>query len=509
MDPFDVAVDGRQNVFIADRGNNRIRRIAPDGTIATVAGTGRRGYSGDGGQAIFANLSGPSGVAVDSAGNLYICDRDNGVVRRVTAGGLITTIAGNGQGVPASGDGGIATGAQLDPWRVAVDSGGNVYVSDLLNDRVRKLTPKAVTISSIKITGGNNQSGNTGVALSSPLAVQVVDGTGAGVPGAIVNFSVTPAGAAAVSPSTAITLNDGSAATNATLGNTASTITVTASIAGVAASASFSLTITAPVSPTAPAISSGGVVGAALSHPVIQTLSQNGIATVFGVNFAPPGAANQIGSGDLVNGQVPTLFAGVCVQVGNQRAPIFAVYPNQINFQVPAAAGPNATVQVTTNCDAGGAQTSNLAPVAMQAAAPEFFYFVLNSDGHNPIAAIDAATGSYVGAPGLISGGGFTPAQPGDILTLFATGFGATTPAFQPGELPGGAASVNGTVTVTFGGIAVDAADILYTGVVPGDAGLYQLNVRVPDAVPNGDEAVIVTIGGISSPANAYIRVGQ
>ena len=141
IDPFDIAVDSKLNLYVADNFNNRVRKIDPSGIITTVAGTGAAGYSGDGGLATGAMLNAPTGVALDKAGNLFIADNGNSVVRRVTAGGLITSIAGNGKFNPSSGDGGPAISAQLDPWRLAVDSAGSVYVTDYINDRVRKLTP--------------------------------------------------------------------------------------------------------------------------------------------------------------------------------------------------------------------------------------------------------------------------------------------------------------------------------------------------------------------------------
>jgi sugar lactone lactonase YvrE len=118
MDPFDIAVDSKNNLFVADRINNRIRKITPDGMITTVAGTGVPGYAGDGGPATSALLNFPTGVAVDNTGNLYIVDGANFVVRRVTATGLITTIAGNGGFFPSSGDGGPAYLATIAPYRI-------------------------------------------------------------------------------------------------------------------------------------------------------------------------------------------------------------------------------------------------------------------------------------------------------------------------------------------------------------------------------------------------------
>ncbi len=138
--PAGVAVTPSGNLYIADRGNNRIRKVTTFGVITTVAGNGTAGFSGDGGKATAAQLSGPTGLAVDSAGNLYIADYANNRVRGVTAAGVISTVAGNGT-TGQCGDGAQAAGAQLNgPSGAAVDSAGNLYIADYLNDRVRSVT---------------------------------------------------------------------------------------------------------------------------------------------------------------------------------------------------------------------------------------------------------------------------------------------------------------------------------------------------------------------------------
>ena len=142
-----VAVDSAGNLYIADTGNSRIRKVSvANGTITTVAGNGTSGFTGDGSSATSAELNRPVGVAVDSAGNLYIADTGNNRIRKVS-NGVITTIAGSGaQGY--SGDGGPATIAALSvPTGVAVDSAGNVYIADYGNDRVRVLTQSSCTYS--------------------------------------------------------------------------------------------------------------------------------------------------------------------------------------------------------------------------------------------------------------------------------------------------------------------------------------------------------------------------
>jgi sugar lactone lactonase YvrE len=166
--PEGVAVDTAGNLFIADEGNNCVRKVTPGGVISTVAGNGVWGYSGDGGAATSAQLSSPTGVAVDKAGNLFIADEGNNCVRKATPGGVISTVAGNGTW-GYGGDGGAATSAQLYyPQGAAVDTAGNLFIADTWNYRVRKVTPGGV-ISTVAGNGTQSYSGDGGAATSSQL----------------------------------------------------------------------------------------------------------------------------------------------------------------------------------------------------------------------------------------------------------------------------------------------------------------------------------------------------
>src|SRR5439155_1308492 len=134
----------------------------------TYAGSGTRGFSGDGGPATAAQLTAPVGVALDPAGNLYIADRDNQRIRKVTPGGTISTYAGTGTW-GFSGDGGPATAAQLNtPAGVALDSAGNLYIADQANHRIRKVTPGG-TISTYAGSGTRGFSGDGGPATAAQL----------------------------------------------------------------------------------------------------------------------------------------------------------------------------------------------------------------------------------------------------------------------------------------------------------------------------------------------------
>ena len=179
--PEGVAVDNSGNVYVSEYWNNRVRRVDRAGTITPFAGTGKRGFSGDGGPAVAAQFDGPYGLAVDNSGNLYIADSGNNRIRRVDTSGIITTVAGTGE-KDFSGDGGPAVAAQLDgPGGVAVDDSGNLYISDVGNHRIRRVDNFG-TITTIAGNGGRGYGGNDGepavrVSVSWPRGL-AVDGAG-------------------------------------------------------------------------------------------------------------------------------------------------------------------------------------------------------------------------------------------------------------------------------------------------------------------------------------------
>jgi len=166
--PQGVALDSAGNVYIVDQWNNRVRKVDTSGTISTVAGNGIQGFGGDGGPAVDAQLNRPTGVAVDSAGNLYIADSDNDRVRKVDTSGTISTAAGNGI-FGFSGDGGPAVSAELNFPTSLAASGRNLYIADVANDRIRKVDSSG-KISTVAGNGIQGFGGDGGLATSAELA---------------------------------------------------------------------------------------------------------------------------------------------------------------------------------------------------------------------------------------------------------------------------------------------------------------------------------------------------
>jgi sugar lactone lactonase YvrE len=166
--PTSVAFDREGDLYVADRDSGAVREIGRDGRIKTVAGTGVRGYSGDGGPAVKAKLDQPQGFAFDKAGDLYVSDSANNRVRRIDRHGIITTIAGNGRH-GYTGDGGPATKARLsDPYGLAFDAEGNLYVAEPDEGVVRRIDRKGI-ITTFAGTGRLGFSGDGGAATKAKL----------------------------------------------------------------------------------------------------------------------------------------------------------------------------------------------------------------------------------------------------------------------------------------------------------------------------------------------------
>lgn len=319
--PWDILIDAAGNILFIDYNNARVRKITPAGTISTVAGFGTRAYSGDGSSALQAGMD-PTALGLGTNGSYYIVDNgssynSNGRVRMVSASGTITTVAGNGS-LTYSGDGGQATAAGLaGASGVALDAGGNLYISEYSGQRIRKVSPGGI-ITTYAGTGAYGSSGDNGPALKATFG--------------------NPRG---------LTIDSGNNLYVAD-GNNHRIRKISA----------------------APSIETNGLVNGAsfISGGIVP----GEIATLFGTNLTFATGINLAGSLPLA-----TQLLNVQVLVNGIPAPIFAVDNvnglQQINFQVPygvAAQGSTATVQVMDNGSAG-----NTITVPVIAAQPGMFTY--------------------------------------------------------------------------------------------------------------------------------------
>ncbi|HEY1205589.1 MAG: NHL repeat-containing protein [Bryobacteraceae bacterium] len=285
--PTGEAVDAAGNLYIADSYNHVIRKVDSSGNISTVAGNNTAGYSGDGAAATSAQLFLPTGVAVDSSGNLFIADSGNNVIREVNvAAGTITTVGGNhAAGAGYSGDGGAATSAQLNgPTGVAVDSAGNVYVADANNNVIRLLSPASHAALGVTVThSGFFQPGQTNATYTVTVGNATGAGTTSGTVTVTANLSTgltlgSMSGAGWSCSGNACTRSDALAA-----GSNYATITVTVTVAAGAASPAG---IQVAVSGGGSAGASGSDAAAILGMPSapVAVAPANGVG---GVSTAP------------------------------------------------------------------------------------------------------------------------------------------------------------------------------------------------------------------------------
>lgn len=223
----------------------------------------------------------------------------------------------------------------------------------------------------------------------------------------------------------------------------------------------------------------------------LTAFSSASMLTIFGFDFQVPGRTRQVGGGDIVNGMFPTQLACVAVEMNGQRLPIAYIQQDQINVQAPVltSTGPVSLV-VILNPGRPNELRSDIATLTPQPVAPALF-----------------VTGTTSVAAAQYPSGG-SSAKPGDIVVLYGTGFGDTTPSVASGQIATGLARLKQQPSITVGGVPVAPEDVLYAGLSPGSiSGLYQLNIRLPKTLPAGDLPVVVTSGGAQSQPGVTIRV--
>lgn len=502
--PAAIAIDGSGKIYIADSANNRIRMIS-NGVITTVAGNGTAGYTGDNGPATSAELSDPLGVALDSSGNLYIADSGNNVVRKVS-GSTITTFAGNNT-AGYMGDGGAANSAELsDPTAVAVDSAGNVYIADASNNVIRKVSggnintlasglthPDGLALDAagnvyIADTGGRRiveYSGGTYTTLAGTGRLGFTGDDGPG-PSAELGDPMGIAVDASGNVYIADTFNNrirklSSSGIITTIAGTGALYYSGDGGAAVRASLYFPHAINLDgagnvyvadtfngvvrlLQPNYPAIIANGVVNAA---SFAAKISPGALATVFGTNFA---AVTTTGKTPL-----PASLGGVGVNINGRPARILYVSGSQVNFQVPWETEIGAgTVTVLVN---GGPSASINVPVV--AAGPGLF---TTSSGH-----------------ALVQNSNFTlnspenPAEPGSTIIAYLTGSGPVSPPVADGMATPLDALVTASSPVT-ASIGSRNAQVTFAGLAPGFVGLMQVNITVPTGIAAGEQVLTISI---------------
>jgi uncharacterized protein (TIGR03437 family) len=461
--PSGVALDSAGNLYIADTLNNRVRKVNTLGVISTVAGNGNALYSGDGVQATTTGVVSPDGVTFDSTGNLYISESDR--IRKVNTSGIINTIAGATTGVQtpgSSGDGGLATAALLNgPLGLVVDPSGNLYIADNQNLRVRKI--------------------NTAVIISEY----------AGVFGPV----STP-------------LGDGGPATSAYIGNPLGLlldaagdlyITETGNSTNINGAGNGSNGNVRKVAPAAPAITPGGVVGAS-AFGGFTSASQGSWIEIYGSNLAS-GTRSWLAS-DFQGVNAPTSLDETSVTIGGQAAFVDFISPGQVDALVPSNVD-TGVQPVTLKTAAGTSDAVNITVNAIEPGLLAPSSFIIGGIQYAVALFLD---GTYVLPEGAIAGITSRPAKPGDIIVLYGTGFGPVTPDIPAGQLVEQNNTLASSFQMSIGGVAVTVG---YKGLAPDATGLYQFNITVPSLGLTGASPLTFAVGGVGGTQTLYIATGN
>jgi uncharacterized protein (TIGR03437 family) len=483
--PAGIAVDAAGNIYIADAGNQRIRRIDANGVITTMAGTGSAQYGGDSGPGTVATLNTPAGLAVDSSGNLYIADTGNHAVRKLTIDGTISTVAGNGTHGFA-GDGGSPAGALLDsPSAVAVDRDGNLFVADAGNHRIRRISPDSslgpAVISTVPDANAALWHTPAGVAVDAGGNLYISDQDDQRV------FRVEPNGRVTTIAGT------GSAGFSGDFG--AALETMLSGPQGLAVDASGSIYI----------CDTGNnrirkLTASAVAPPPASSTSVVNAASLTAASVAPGEIVSLMGNGigpqqpvqaDLSSGLAPLQLGGAQVLFNGIPAPLLYVGPNQVNAQTPYGIAGVSTVQIEI---IGQGVTRAKTSAAVSASSPAIFAI---ANGAGQAAALNED--GTLNSPS-------NPAARGSIVTLFATGDGVRTPpAVDGAAAPWPAPAPVLPVEVRIGDYV---ADIAYAGAAPGLIGVLQINARVPSGyAPGGALTVTVQVGSAISQPGVVVSV--
>jgi uncharacterized protein (TIGR03437 family) len=482
--PVGVAVDSRGNLYIGDTGNSRIRKVDAAGNIATLAGTGRRGQSPDGTAATQADLDSPAWLAVAADGTLYFSEPGRHTVRTITTNGFVGTLAGTGtRGF--WGDGGAAFSAGLDtPQGIALDASGNLYIADSGNHRIRRVAAPSVYGPSLISTVPDPNSAvwrrPLGLAAASDGALFVSDADDARV------YRIDGSGRILTVAGTGVdsfTVESGLALEVALSGPSGLVIDTTGAVYVVDAGNSRIRKLTPIIEITPPEPNQTGLTVVNAASLLAGGIAPGQIVTIFGTGLGPA---------EGLSAALPAMdLGGTHVLMNGHLAPIFYVSQTQINLQVPYAVADSVRAEIEVVHDG---IVRGKASVAVVESSPAIFTV---TGGTGQAAAINE-DGS-VNSPS-------NPALRGSVLVLFATGEGKTSPPGVEGRPASTPLPVPALpVSVKIGGYA---ATVLYAGAAPGFSGLLQINVRTPSGfAPPGIQPVTVQIGTAVSPPGVTVAV--
>jgi len=500
--PTRVSIDAQGNLYVADAANNRVRKIAPDDTIITVAGNGHAGYAGDGGPALSAELDWPDDVVVDAAGNLYIVCNVSNVVRMVTPDGTISTVVGTGK-AGFKGDGGPATSAELNsPTSVEVDITGDLLVTDQGNNRVRQVTNGIITTIAGDGKAGYTGDGGQGTAseLHTPAGI-TLDGSG--------NLYIADRGNDVIR----ILFNDGTIWTVAGDGSGGF-----GGDGGTALQAQFNSPRKVAIAPSGvmyvadcfnnrirlllstPAVDSGGVVSAS-AFGGFASVAPGSWIEIYGTNLASD--TRPWAGSDFNGNEAPLSLDGTSVTIGGKSAFVDFISPGQVNALVPSDV-PLGQQEITVTNPVGTSASYAITVNSAQAGllAPSSF----TVGGTQYVVALFPDGATYVLPPGAIPGVTSQRANPGDTITLYGVGFGPVTPNISAGQIVQQSNTLVNSFEISFGG---QLATVSYSGLAPNYIGLYQFNVVVPNVAASDTVPVTFTLGSAASTQTLYVAVGN
>jgi uncharacterized protein (TIGR03437 family) len=478
IDPAALSIAPDGSLLFAETG--WVRKISPTGVVTRIAGNGTQDSIKEGAPAADSPLPEIMGLAMAKDGSVYLLTRYYGLLQ-VDPAGRIWTIE---RYLGLYG----ATGITISP-------AGLIYVADANMNMICVLGPN--TPVKAEMVSGDRQ---TVVAWTTPpksFQVRVIGATGAVLQNWPVSYQIRWPDGEVSGLSGAKTDQYGVAAFWPWATAAAGVTTVTATVAGLAP-----VTFTFTVLPQPLEILPRGVMGAGLSEHVLQEISPNRLVSIYGTRFAAEGTNKTVGPDDLVDGKLPRVFAGTCVEIGGEKAFLLYVSTIQVNLVVPPLpAAQDVPIQVVTGCGTGDEKRTPPVKAAVRAATPEFLFAARTPDGKMFIEAFDAADGS-----GILP---TRPAKPGQWLILSGTGFGPAQPSAAPGLTVPEPAPLAASATVTFGSRALSGEAVSYVGLAVGRVGLYEVRLQVPPDMPEGDHEVVVRVGDEPTPASGYVRVSR